>query len=135
MKNYEILALINNGALSITDHTIPTAHAIKVYRFKKSLNALYKKLVEDEGELIKQNSLEIKDGRLDGKPEDLKRFAELQRELYNEDVAIECKTMPYDAWHQLKAENKAIEINGITKDVLTPMEAMLEGVLWEDEGE
>ena len=135
MKNYEILALINNGALSITDHTIPTAHAIKVYRFKKSLNALYKKLVEDEGELIKQNNLEVKEGRLDGKPENLKRFAELQNELYNEEVAIECKTMPYDAWHALKVENKAVEINGATKDVLTPMEAMLEGVLWEDEGE
>lgn len=135
MKNYEILALINNGALSITDHTIPTEHAIKVYRFKKSLETLYKKLVDDEGELIKQNNLEIKEGHLDGKTENLMRFSELQKELYNEEVTIECRTMPYDAWHALKGENKAVEINGIVKDVLTPMEAMLEGVLWEDADE
>lgn len=136
MKNYEILALVNGGALAITDHTVPTEHAIKVYRFKKSLRALYEKIFEDEKALIKDNELEIKDGgKLDGDPEKVKRFVELRQELYNEEATIECKTMPYEAWHTLKAENKAVKMGNREMDILAPFEVLLENVLWKEEEE
>ena len=57
----------------------------------------------------------------------------LQGELKNEDVAIDVKAMPYDVWHDLQNENKAVNIFGKTVDVLSgDVEEILEGILWVD---
>ena len=62
----------------------------------------------------------------------LKRFNELRAEMLKEEVELDCKRMPYEAWHQLRNENKEVDINGRKVDLIPNwIEDILEGVLWE----
>lgn len=151
MKKSDILTLVNAGALNATQHTLSSAHSYKVFKFKSNLRKELKALQEAETELQKECGIENGDAfdaklaelrakekpsaeeqkELDGMNEKLLKYIELQAELYNEDVDLDVKTMPYNEWHKLQEENKAVEIREKKYDVFSGyVEELLLGVLW-----
>jgi hypothetical protein len=148
MKNYIINNLINAGILDVTSHTLDSAHAYKVFRFKKAIDKAMKSIVEQDGALVAEAG--IKDAKAfdarykelsNGEPcDELKemeakyeKLAELRKNFWNDDTPIEPKTMPWDAYHQLADENKAvIGLDGKPHDVFTIFAGVLEGILWAD---
>jgi hypothetical protein len=61
----------------------------------------------------------------------LKRFIDLRTQMMDEEVTLDCKTLPYTEWHKLQNENKDKDVNGRKTDVLSGyVEDLLEGVLW-----
>lgn len=151
MKNKDIITLANCGALSITAHNIPAAHAYKVLKFKKSVRAAMLSFQDAERAIFSDcgvtdtanfnkrlNDLrgklreEAEDTELAGMEKTIAEIQGLQKELKNEDVVLDVKTMPYDVWHELQNENKAVPFDELTRDVLSgEVEELLEGVLWE----
>lgn len=152
MKKAELIAIVNSGVLNITNHTLEPAQAYKVVKFRSEVKDKFSKLHEAEQALIKDAGIE--DGqafdkelaelravekpgkeqkaRLEEMEGKLKRFGELRAELLKEEVALDCKKMPYDAWHQLQKENAEKEINGRKVDLLPNwVEDLLCDVLWE----
>ena len=153
MKNHQIIALVNNGALAITNYDLEPSHAYKAYKFKKALKAAFdaigakeqdlpkevgiddpqafdnrfKELHEKE-ELSKEEREELKD-----MTEKYEKFIGLRNELLNDEVELEgVKRMPYDQWFILKAENREKSLGGKKVEVFPDWaEELLEGVLWE----
>lgn len=148
MKNGDIITLLDCGVLSITSHTLSTAHAYKVYKLRKAID----KAVNDIA--IAERGLQLECGISDPDAFDKKRAAlrrasndseelskmdaqlarylEMRNKLYDDDVALEgVKAMPYDEWRKLQDENKAVEIRGRAVDVLSgKAEMILEDILW-----
>lgn len=155
MKNKDIITLANCGVLSITAHNIPAAHAYKVLKFKKAVRAAMLSFqdaeraifsdcgVTDTADFNKRlNDLrgklreEAEDTELAAMEETIAEIRGLQEELKNEEVLLDVKTMPYDVWHELQNENKAVPFGESTRDVLTgEVEELLEGILWETPNE
>ena len=152
MKNKDIITLANCGVLSITAHDIPAAHAYKVLKFKKAVKAAMQAFQDSERAIFSDCGVTDTDGfnrrlnelrnkeltkeekaELSGMEKTISEIHGLQGELKNEDVAIDVKAMPYDVWHDLQNENKAVNIFGKTVDVLSgDVEEILEGILWVD---
>lgn len=152
MTKQELLTINNFGIANITNHTLEPAQAYKVVKFRKALSGAIDAYVESEKAILKDAGIddgqafdnELVELRKAAKPSKeqkarleemeakLKRYNELRAELLKEEVKLDCKTMPYDAWHQLRSENKDVEINGKKIDLLPNfIEDILEGVLWE----
>ncbi len=152
MKKSDIIILSNFGVGLITNHNIPVEHAYKVVKFRKALTSALESIGKDEEALRKDTGIEDakafddelknlrekisrtdeEQARLDEMEAQLKRFVELRNEMLNEDVDLNIKTMPYEAWHALQKENCEREINGKKADILSGyVEDLLEGVLWE----
>ncbi len=147
MKKQTIIMLANAGVQSITNHTLDASQAYKVVKFRKELVAALESLSKDEEALRKDAGIEdpqafdkelqeLRESKSDAKRLEemegiLKRFIELRAELLNEEVTLDCKTMPYDEWHKLQVENSEKEMNGKKVDLLPAfVEDALEGVLW-----
>lgn len=147
MKKQTIIMLANAGVQSITNHTLDASQAYKVVKFRKAFNAALESLSKDEEALRKDAGIEdpqafdkelqeLRESKSDAKRLEemegiLKRFIELRAELLNEEVTLDCKTMPYDEWHKLQVENSEKEMNGKKVDLLPAyVEDALEGVLW-----
>lgn len=147
MKKSDIILLRQVGVEAITNHTLSPANAYKVVKFRKELVAALDALAKDEEALRKDAGIEdpqafdkelqeLRESKSDPKRLEemegiLKRFIELRAELLNEEVTLDCKTMPYDEWHKLQVENSEKEMNGKKVDLLPAyVEDALEGVLW-----
>lgn len=152
MKNYEALNLISTGVLMITANDLDAANAYKVLKFKRALRNIQMSIIEGERACISEAGIENAEAfdkrrdELTKKPEltdeekkeknelDVKfsRFIQLREKLYNDDASLEgVKTMPYDQWHALQRENKAVQFNGNTVNILDSIaEELLEGILW-----
>lgn len=155
MKNKDIITLVNRGVLSVTAHDIPAAHAYKVLKFKKAVRAAMLSFqdaeraifsdcgVTDTADFNKRlNDLrgklrdDAEEKELAVMEETIAEIRGLQEELKNEEVSLDVKTMPYDVWHELQNENKAVQFGESTRDVLTgEVEELLEGILWETPNE
>lgn len=154
MKNHEIIALVNNGALAITNYDLEPSQAYKAYKFKKALKAAFDAIVSKEQDLPKEVGIEDaaafdaqfkelheKEELTNEEVEQLKELSEkynkfigLRQALLNDDANLEgVKTMPYEQWFTLKAENREkILPNGSKVEVFPDWaEEILEGVLWE----
>lgn len=125
IKNNVILALANVGGQNITASTISAEHAYKVIKFRRAISKAFEEIVAKEKELIKDCELEIGDGgKLSGKNEDIKRFGEIRQKLYEDESDLgDIKTVPFEAWHEIKKENKSLQ-NAFIED-------SLEGIIWE----
>jgi len=149
MKNQDIITLVGNGILAVTAHDIPAAHAYKVLRFKKAVREAFANIQAAEKEMFSEMGIDntsafnarLKELRetlgddtdeLDEMENQVARVSELQAELRNEDVALDgVKPMPYDIWHDLQNENKAVSFADGKKDLLTGWtEDVLENILW-----
>ena len=124
IKNQLVLALVSNGVLNITATTLNASEAYKIIKFRRVVKKAFDELSEKEKDFIKDLGLEIgENGKLEGKEDDIKKFGEFQKALYEDDVELgDIKAMPYDAWHELQKENKALAIPFIEDE--------LEGILW-----
>lgn len=143
MKNADIVALMNGGIQNITSVTLPAAQAYKVYKFKRAIEAAYNAIVDSQKGILKQVGIEdlqefqkrykelsdIKErtseeqAELDSIAKKDKDAGKLVQELYADTTNLDVKTLPYEDWHNLQAENKDVKL-------LTYLEPMLEGVLW-----
>lgn len=149
MKKGDIVFLLDGGILSITSHTLSTAHAYKVYKFRKAIDTCVNDIaineqglmlecgISDPSEFDRQREALRKSGKdpdtLAKMNEQLTRFINMRGRLYAEDVTLEgVKTIPYDEWRKLQEENKAVDHHGKKVDILSgKAEMILEGILWE----
>lgn len=149
MKKQTIIMLANAGVQSITNHTLDASQAYKVVKFRKAFNAALDAISEDEKGLLKEAGIEDapsfnkeldelrkanrtpeQEDKYKEMTEKVNRYNELHAEMLQEEVTLDCKTMPYDAWHKLQCENEK-EFNGKKVDILSGIvEDMLENVLW-----
>lgn len=152
MKNIEIVTLANLGVLEISNHALETAHAYKVFKFKKALRDAAQRIAEADKELVKECGVddpqafdaELVRLRKIEKPSDsdraalaakektLQTLAKMRDELNGDECTLDgVKALPYGEWKKLQDENKEHEVNGRKVDLLTGyVEMALEGVLW-----
>lgn len=151
MKRFELINLSHAGVLEITNHDLSPAHAYKIVKFRKSLREALEAIDRDievvrkdvgitdpaafDAELMELRKTEDRSpeqqARLDEMEATLRRFMELRAQLFEEEVTLDCKTIPYEQWHVLQNENRARMVNGKEMDVLSGhVEDVLEGVLW-----
>lgn len=141
MKNIDILNLANAGVLAISANDLDAAHAYKVMKFKRAIRKAFESLSDAEKELLKEVGIEDgsafdkelarlrKDNSEQEKRKELEqklsRYLSLRDALFEEEVTLDCKTIPFEQFHILQRENK--DING---KPLNLFEDILEGVLW-----
>ena len=141
MKNINIINLLNNNILAITANDLDAAQAYKVLKFKRAVKKADDDITEAEKALIKEVGIEDPEAfdkeraelRKSGdNPERLaeldkqgSRFFELRGNLYNEDVKLDVKAIPYEQFHILQKENENIKGRP-----LNSFEELLENVLW-----
>ena len=152
MKRFQVLNLVNGGVATITAHSLDSKHAYKVVQFRKAILAENEAFEKERIDLLKEAGIEDprafddelvslrktenpsdeQKKRLDELNGKFNRFNELLTTALNEEVVLNCKTMPYDEWHKLQNENAEKEIYGKKCDLLSgQVEDLLEGVLWE----
>lgn len=141
MKNIDILNLANAGVLAISANDLDAAQAYKVMKFKRAIRKAFESLSDAEKELLKEVGIEDgsafdkelarlrKDDSEQEKRKELEqklsRYLSLRDALFEEEVTLDCKTIPFEQFHILQRENK--DING---KPLNLFEDILEGVLW-----
>lgn len=141
MKNIDIFNLANAGVLAISANDLDSAHAYKVMKFKRAIRKAFESLAEAEKDLLKEAGIEDgaafdkelarlrKDNsepeRLAEMEQELSRYLSLREALYDEEVTLDCKTIPFEQFHILQKENK--DINGKPLNIF---DDILEGVLW-----
>ena len=150
MKNRDVIILANAGILNTTYHTLDGEHAYKMFKFRKELqkaiNAYteaYKELLNDAGiedgqnfegriEQLQKNNEPTKEEKaeLDELLAKKSKFEEMVNSLLNEDVSIDCKTMPFSEYHKLWSENHPKEGRPVSVFEFDEVIDMLEGVLW-----
>lgn len=149
MRNKDLLYLASQGILNITSYTLTADNAYRVFKFRKALNTAIESIQESERRLWSE--ADIEDGRLfdieieklraegpskelELAEEKLSRYRKLRESLYEEDAQLEAggnTAIPYGEWRKLQEENKAIEFNGRSINVLSGYaEILLENVLW-----
>lgn len=116
MKNRDIILLANIGVLNATALDLPAADAYKLLGFKRAIRKQLDEIVAREREI---------DGN-----------EALLEEMRNEEITLDCKTMSYESFHALAAENRAVPVSDAAGKVIgrfAPFaicEELLEGVLW-----
>lgn len=148
MKKQTLIVLANAGIQSMTNHSLDTAQAYKVVKFRKAFNAALDAIAEDQKALLKEAGIEDsvafnqemdelrkanrtpeQDAKLKEMEAKVKRYNEMNLELLKEEVTLDCKAMPYEDWRKLQNENK--EVGDKKVDLLSGyVEDVLEGVLW-----
>lgn len=160
MRNLDIWKLHVLGLQAATSHDVTPAHAYKLTRLKKEVRDAVKKIVDAEQEILKDEAVNLEDlAATETKLKDMrKRMSELTSEqkkeyddlkerldryrgmhdaLMEDDTPLQgVRTMPYEAWHQLQAENRSKTVmmngrpvNGV--DIFSgELEYILEDVLW-----
>lgn len=149
MKKQTIIVLANAGIAAMTNHSLDTAQAYKVVKFRKSFNAALDAIAEDQKALLKEagigedtqsfnqemdelrkaNRTPEQEAKLKEMEAKVKRYNEMNLELLKEEVTLDCKAMPYEDWRKLQNENK--EVGDKKVDLLAGwVEDVLEGVLW-----
>lgn len=123
LKKKIIVILAKNGGAEMLIRGLDLKDEYKVINFRKSIRKILNEIVESEKELSKQcNLTEGKNGNLEGDEAELKKFREFQKELYEEEVEIDCKAISFESWHTLKMDNIALAIREV--------EEALEGGFW-----
>lgn len=153
IKNSLIAALIQNGLLQTTEHDVPVADAYKAFKFRSAVEKANKEIEEKCQGLVKSVGIEngsVFDARLKelGSIEDptekqkeeladmqekLAKFNNLYRELMNDETELEgVKSMPYESFHALANENRALIVPGRERpiDIFSIFATELENVLW-----
>lgn len=148
MKKQTLIVLANAGIQSMTNHSLDTAQAYKVVKFRKAFNAALDAIAEDQKALLKEAGIEDsvafnqemdelrkanrtpeQEAKLKEMEAKVKRYNEMNLELLKEEVTLDCKALPYEEWHKLQNENK--EVGDKKIDLLAGwVEDMLEGCLW-----
>lgn len=145
MTNQEVRVLLFSGVLDATALTLPAKSAYKLYKFQKSLRKAIETIQESEKELATKAGIDDTSA-FDARMEELRKietpteaeekeiaemnqklsaFNEMRFELYKEDADVTATAMVYEDWHELKKENHTKD-----RDIFSPVETLLEGILW-----
>lgn len=146
MKNSDIILLVNSGLMGITTHSLDSADAYKVYKFKTKMLNLHNDIKMSEIDFLKEcdipdvdafnkelkESIENKSEKSKELLEKLRKFNGLKFALYNDDVdTSEIKPLSYEAWKKLQDENAEVEFNDRKNDIFSGyIEYILEDILW-----
>lgn len=161
MKNIDIIRLQQGGLQQASAHDVSPAHAYKLSKLKREVQKAFDELVEREKDLMKDCDIEdygkdrerLRDMKkrmsalsaeekkeFDALHDRLEHYDKMHEELMNDDTPLSgVKTMPYEDWHRLQAENRAkslvLQAGGRrfsqTVDIFTgELEFILEDVLW-----
>lgn len=154
MKKVEIIKLVNAGILSMTAHNLKPAQAYKAFKLKREVEKAYKEIQEEQDAIKKDNGLtdekEEKAAKIVDKinvgtsvsederqfllsnNEDNRKIASLFREANKAEVSLDLKTIPYEDWRILQAENKEKTIGNNKVDILGgEAEIILDGIFWD----
>ena len=144
MTNQEVRVLLFSGVLDATALTLPAKSAYKLYKLK-SLRKAIETIQDSEKELAVKAGIDDTSA-FDTRMEELRKietpteaeekeiaemnqklstFNEMRFELYKEDADVTATAMVYEDWHELKKENHTKD-----RDIFSPVETLLEGILW-----
>lgn len=152
----EITALVNNGFLSVTARTLPTADRYNVFDFKQKLREALetkdrrdKELVRECGiedaaafdarneELRRKETLTEEERReLDGNRAKLETVMEQRREMLSDKVKIDVRRIGCGSFFRLCDENAAVRVKGgdgkenVVNLIPEWVESLLFGKLW-----
>lgn len=149
MKNQDIINLVSNGIMATTAHDIPARYAYQVLKFKKAVREAFTSIQAAEREMFTSEGVEdtkafndrlteLRESLSDNSKElgemetRLARLNALQAELRGEEATLKnFAPLPYDVWHDLQNENRAVEFCDEKKDILSGwVEDLLENILW-----
>lgn len=146
MKKAEIIGLYENGILTVTTHCLTAKESYNVVKFRKTIRTAVEDIQSSETDLQQEAGIDDPLAfdkrrselmqlrrRTDEEAEELARmndkfllFANMRRELLNEDVEVYAARLKYESWKALQDENKTDK-----KDLLTGwVEDILEDILW-----
>ena len=150
MNYYNVVTLINGGAMNTTSHTLNVTSAYAVTKFKREIDRLYNEWVDRNNGLIaeagitegadaffaKFDALKAKSEKFSA--EEKKEFDEMNKknsrlvdlrvQLLNDEVSVNVKPMPFEDWFKLKNENKELKFDGA--ELYDTYELILENILW-----
>lgn len=145
MKNSDIILLVNSGLMGITTHSLDSADAYKVYKFKTKMLNMHNDIKSAELDFLKEcdildvdafnkelkESIENKSEKSKELLEKLNKFNGLRTALYNDEVdTSEIKPLSYESWKKLQDENAQVEINNKKNDIFSGyIEYILENIL------
>lgn len=124
IKNSLIIALCNTGLLNTTEHDVPAKDAYKASKFRREVGKAIQDIAKREEELKAEAG------------EDKERLDALRREMLADETEISVTPMPYESYHALAKENRAVRVfdaEGKLLGIFDPFRAFendLEGVLW-----
>ena len=140
MKNKDVLELASAGFADITAYTLGSAEAFRVFRLRKAIHAVWRKLFLVEMDMQRECGIEdsrrfdaeLMKLRQAGDSEELTqmegrllRYLGMRNAMYEEPCELPAITpLGYDDWRKLQAENKE------SKALSGENEMLLEGVLW-----
>lgn len=142
MKKLDVLNMKSTGMLAITANDLDTAHAYKVFTFKKALKAEAERITEADNALLEEVGIKNAEAfdkerdelrksgenpeRLAEMDKQMERLVGLRKVLYEEEANLEgVKALPFDQFHELQRENK-----NLPHRPLNVFEEQLEGILW-----
>lgn len=135
MKQTLVRQIAESGIMTASANTLDAAQAYKVLRWKSAIRKAYEDQEEHRKNILKEVFTEDELTRLNSGNTDeelqpkLQRFSDLYSSLMGEEVNLDLKKIPYEAWHALSKENSF---------KLGVLETELEGVLFDapkEEGE
>lgn len=155
MIKQDIVTLVNCGILSMTAHELGTKEAYKAFRLKKEVERVFKEIQDEQKAIREENGLteevvnniqkimdkvNIKANATEDERQQLLAYNEqnrvvtgLLKEANQCEVKLEIKTISYEDWRTLQAENRAKDINGRAFDILGgEAEIVLDGIFWEE---
>ena len=155
MIKQDIITLVNCGILSMTAHELGTKEAYKAFKLKKEVERVFKEMQDEQKAIREENGLteevvnniqkimdkvNIKTNVTEDERQQLLAYNEqnrvvtgLLKEANQCEVTLDIKTISYEDWRTLQAENRAKDINGRTFDILGgEAEVVLEGIFWEE---
>lgn len=155
MIKQDIITLVNCGILSMTAHDLGTKEAYKAFKLKKEVERVFKELQDEQKAIREENGLteevvnniqkivdkvNVKTSVTEDERQQLLAYNDQNRVitgLFKEanqcEVKLDIKTISYEDWRTLQAENRAKDINGRTFDILGgEAEVVLEGIFWEE---
>jgi len=158
LKNSVILALVEHGLENTTDHSVDCGNAYKVYKFVHEIRKANEEILDERAGLVKAAGIDDpqkfdeRRAELKAKPklteaerrelaemdEKLDRFTKTFDELLDNETELDVKTIPFEQYHKLAAENKSTPatrmVDGkpmtLNFDIFTIFREDLENILW-----
>lgn len=152
MNNKQLVSLVSGGVTFITAHELSPKEGYVIFKFKKTVKALYTKYLNDESAILQEcgitnakafntrlNEISSNPNRTEDEQKEYEQMLEqsnnynnLRGELLLENVVLEgIEPLNYTSWFRLQNENKAVNYRGRELDVLSgEIEEALEGILW-----
>ncbi len=153
VRNSDIIALVNGGALLISSSTLDNAQGYKAFRLKKALKDAFADIQKAEGDILRECGIgdaaetqrrqaelsskgqltEEERAEFDSTADSIAKANGRIRELHADTSELDIRTLPYEAWRQLQKENAEQTVGNRRVNLLGgEMELLLYGIFWLD---